>query len=84
MKSRLHADMLLALGKSHMSKSLWEISSTIDPETVRAHPRPDDDLWLDRAQEWRTRLMKHVGATRSNREAGGMDVSHFVLACVYV
>ena len=72
----LSADVkLCSLGKSHISATLCKISEKIDPEAHDAHPQPDDQFWLDRTQDWRTRFMKHIRTRLGNREEGGMDVS---------
>ena len=65
--------------KSHISASLCRISKTVEPEAYEAHPKPDDAFWQDRAQEWRTRFMKHIRTKLGNREPGGMDEVHGLL-----
>jgi hypothetical protein len=73
--SGLSADIKwFLLGKSHISATLCKIAERIEPEAHEAHPQPDDQFWLDRTQEWRTRFMKHVRTRLGNREEGGMDV----------
>jgi hypothetical protein len=67
------------LGKSHISSTLCRISQKFDPDTYELHPKPDDEFWKSKAQDWRTRFMSHIKTKQGNREPGGMDVSQEIL-----
>lgn len=60
--------------KSHISKTLLEISKRVDPEAAKAHTQASDAHWQDFAQEWRTGFMKGVKELMGKREDAGMDV----------